>query len=247
MIPDYFQHQQVNKRTPIPLYYQIKEILLGYIKNSDMGSVIPTEVELCELYSVSRPTVRQAMRELENSGLIYRQKAKGSFVGESKVDQEIETSFEDFEERMYRHGRTVHKKVVEFDTQPADELVAEKLHLQCGDMVFKIRAIRYADDIPMLLALTYLPHKLFPDLTREDIESRSIRQLITQEYPIKQSLKSFEVKLASEFEIQLFGIKRTECVQYVETLNASADGVPLEYTMERYRADKTKFTITFTY
>ncbi len=247
MVAEYFLRQQLNKDTPIPLYYQIKEILLGYIKNSKMGAVIPTETELCELYSVSRPTVRQAMRELEVGGLIYRQKAKGSFVGEPKVDQEISTYFEDFEERMCRHGRTVHKKVIEFSTIPADELVTEKLRLLKGDQVIKLRAIRYADDIPMVLTLTYLPYKFFSRLTLEEIESKPLHQLVTQDYQIKQCRKSFEVKLASEYEVQLFNLRRTECVQYVETINMTADHTPLEYTMERYRSDKTKFTITFTY
>ncbi len=247
MVDEYFIHQQVNKETPIPLYYQIKEILLGFIKNNDMGSVIPTETELCNLYGVSRPTVRQAMRELEVSGLIYRQKAKGSFVGEPKVDQEISTYFEDFEDRMRRHGHTVNKKVLEFVTIPADELVAGKLRLQEGDAVIKLRTVRYADDVPMVLTLTYLPFNLYSGLTREEIEATPIRQIVAKGHPIKQCSKSFEVKLASDYEVQLFGLKRVECVQYVETICLTNGSVPLEYTMERYRSDKTKFTITFNY
>jgi len=247
MLDDYFIHQKVNKDTPIPLYYQIKEILLGYIKNNDMGSVIPTETELCNLYGVSRPTIRQAMRELEMSGLIYRQKAKGSFVGEPKVDQDIATYFEDFEERMHRHGHVVRKEVIEYGVIPADELVAGKLKLEEGASVIKMRIIRYADEVPMVLTLSYLPENLYSKLTREDVVNNSIRQLIAREHSIKQCRKTFEVKLASDFELQLFGLKRIECMQYLETLCYSGDGTPLEYTMERYRSDRNKFTITFNY
>ncbi|MEA4928915.1 MAG: GntR family transcriptional regulator [Candidatus Limiplasma sp.] len=247
MLDAYFLRQQVHKDTPIPLYYQIKEILLGYIKNSDMGSVIPTETELCNLYGVSRPTIRQAMRELEMSGLIYRQKAKGSFVAEPKVEQEITTYFEDFEERMRRHGNTVRKEVIEFATIPADEVVARKLQLQLNDSVYKLRTVRYADDIPMVLTLSFLPAALFSTLTRADVEQNTVRQLIAREHTIKQCRKTFEVKLASDFETQLFGLKRVECLQYLETICFAGDGKPLEYTMERYRSDKSKFTITFHY
>ncbi len=247
MVDSYFLSHGINKATPIPLYYQIKEILLGYIKSSEAGKPIPTEDELCKLYDVSRPTIRQALRELEMSNLIYRQKAKGSFVGESKVEQELLIHFESFEERMKRHDKQVRTEILEFETVDADENVIRKLKLDNNTRVYKLRTISYADDVPMVLSLSFLPVKDFSGLTREDFEQHSVQELIRQKYQIREERKTFEVKPASEFEVQLFGGHKNDFVQYLETISYMADQVPLQYTMERYRSDRTKFIIKFTY
>ena len=247
MVDNYFISHSINKETPIPLYYQIKEILLGFIKCSEAGTPIPTEDELCKLYDVSRPTIRQAMRELENSDLIYRKKAKGSFVSEAKVEQELLTHFETFEERMRRHTRIVRKEILEYEIVDADESVVQKLNLSTDIRVYKLRTISYADDVPMVLALSYLPVTRFPELTKEDFEQLSIRDLITRKYQIREAKKSFEVKPASDFEVQLFGSHKNAYVQYLETISYTTEHLPLEYTMERYRSDRSKFTIRFTY
>ena len=63
---EYFKNKTLNKNIPIPLYYQLKEILLEYIKehHKDEELPIPTEKELSEHFQISRPTVRQAINEL---------------------------------------------------------------------------------------------------------------------------------------------------------------------------------------
>lgn len=247
MLDGYFSRQKINRGTPIPLYYQIKEILMGYIKHCEPGEALPTESELCEMYGVSRPTVRQAIRELEVSGMIYRQKAKGSFVCEPKLEQELSTHFESFEERMRRLERIVHSQMLEFSTIPADEHIARKLKLEEGEEVYRLRAVYYADHLPMALSLTYVPVAPFPGLTRETVTAQSIHEIVSGRFPIREARKTFEVKVASDFESQLFSINRGDCVQYVETISYTTDHRPLEYTMERYRADKNKFSILFTY
>lgn len=76
----FFETKHLQKNSPVPLYHQLKEILLTFIKSYPEGISLPTENEMCEHFQISRPTVRQAMKELESDGLLHRIKAKGTFI-----------------------------------------------------------------------------------------------------------------------------------------------------------------------
>lgn len=73
---------KIAKGTSLPIYRQLKEIIKGQIGEGEFkpGDRLPTEYELCEEYAISRAPVRQALAELVNEGLLYRQQGSGTFV-----------------------------------------------------------------------------------------------------------------------------------------------------------------------
>ena len=85
---DFVKHH-IDKTSPVPLYFQIKEIILSEILSGNLqtGDLIPTEVEFSQMYKVSRSTVRQAILELVNEGYLCRLKSKGTFVSKPKISQ----------------------------------------------------------------------------------------------------------------------------------------------------------------
>ena len=72
----------INKFSGVPLYLQLKDLIIQKIESNEFqpNSQIPSEQELCEMYAISRPTVRQAISELTSSGYLYKEKGKGTFV-----------------------------------------------------------------------------------------------------------------------------------------------------------------------
>ena len=248
MIDSYFLKNKINKSIPIPLYYQIKEILMGYIKIMENGTALPTEEELCELYQISRPTIRQAMKELETSGLINRLKGKGSFIAEPKINQEFAMHFEGFEERMQRLSFSVRTETTEFEVTNANEIEATNLQLALNSPVYKIRGVKYANDIPMVVFLSFLPFQLYPKLTKQHCEESSITQIITETYgyTVGSYQKTIEIKPASDYEAQILAVKKGSSVQYIDTISYNVEKTPLEFSMERYRSDKNKFHLHFT-
>ncbi|MEI6157324.1 MAG: GntR family transcriptional regulator, partial [Atribacterota bacterium] len=76
----------LDRKTPIPLYYQLIEMIRKQVETSVLspGVTIPSERELSEKYHISRPTVRQAIQELVHEGLLYRERGKGTFVSKPK-------------------------------------------------------------------------------------------------------------------------------------------------------------------
>lgn len=96
--------QKLDKSVPIPLYFQLKTILLEAIKRGDypVDSMIPTEKELSEMFQISRTTVRQAITEMVQEGWLYRIASKGTFVARLKIKQDFIKRLETFNEQILR-------------------------------------------------------------------------------------------------------------------------------------------------
>ncbi|MDR2670807.1 MAG: GntR family transcriptional regulator, partial [Oscillospiraceae bacterium] len=82
-----FRDKTLDKNTPIPLYFQLKQLILGMIEAGDLrpGDLLPTEQALGGIFSISRSTTRQALSELVLEGYLYRAKGKGTFVAQPKL------------------------------------------------------------------------------------------------------------------------------------------------------------------
>src|SRR5207237_9066590 len=96
----------LERTNPLPLYYQLKEVLKQQIRSGHLAphTAIPSEPELVANYHVSRATVRQALAELVHEGLLYRQHGKGTFVCEPRVQQTV-SILTSFTEEMKRRGK----------------------------------------------------------------------------------------------------------------------------------------------
>ena len=105
----------IDKNSPIPVYYELKNDLIKKIAKGvleEPGECISSERELCEIYEVSRMTIRQAIGELVQEGILLRKKGKGTFVCEQKVNQKDMMSFT---EMINQSGRKLDTKVIEFE------------------------------------------------------------------------------------------------------------------------------------
>lgn len=114
----------VSKESPIPLHYQIKEILQEMIENEELksGDAIPTERELCMIQGVSRMTVNKAIMSLVNEGLLYREQGKGTFVAKPKKNKEI-AGLKSFSEIMHDKGIKTETKILFFNIKQATKKI----------------------------------------------------------------------------------------------------------------------------
>ena len=242
----FLKDREINKGIPIPIYYQLKEILLEFIKHSNVGDRLPTEVELCKRYQISRPTARQAIRDLEVSGNVRRMQGRGTFVAEPKIAQEFLANIEDFEGRMKRLGYATTTKVLQLKEGDCDERSRYALKVEPGTKVTVLRRLIYANEAPMVLTLSYLPSAKFPNCEVGTFTDRSLVDVIQQDYgyKIRKIARSFEAKIVSDFEAELFGVKKGSPVQYVEATCYMDGDAPIAHTMDRYRADRNKFNFS---
>lgn len=239
-----FKTKTLNKDIPIPLYYQLKEILLEEIQHAEKGSPFPTELELCNHFDISRPTVRQAINELVVEGYLQRIKGKGTFIAEPKIKQDFLIVLKSFTEEMREKGLIPKTQVLGVEQEPCDEKVSKALNIAVGSEVIQLKRLRSANNIPIVLVTTFLPAAKLPNILSRDFENESLYRIIEEEYgyTIDRATRTLEAWVAGENEAALLEIKEGDPIQFIETIAYLTDGTSIEYSLAQYRGDKSEFT-----
>lgn len=240
---------QINKQIPIPLYYQLKELLREYIRNNSVGDPIPTEQELCRHFEISRPTVRQAMAELVAEGYLHRSKGRGTFIAQPKINQDFLLVLESYNREMREKGLAPSTRVLAREITPiTDENIAKKLQLTPQGRALFLRRLRYVGDSPLVLVCSFVPNRRLPGLETCDFERESLYELIEHKYglSIARAERTLEAIVAGREEATLLEMEKGTAIQYIETLTYLTDGSPVEYSQAWYRGDLARFTFELT-
>ena len=165
----------IDKNSPIPVYYQLKNDFIKKIASGvwKAGECISSERELCEIYDVSRMTIRQAIGELVQEGILTRKKGKGTFVCEQKVNQKDMMSFT---EMIKQSGRSLETKVVEFEIIDTPEDIQDIFIL---DKLYKITRKRIVDNECIALETVYIPVDYCGHVNKEMLEG-SLYKILEQ-------------------------------------------------------------------
>jgi len=168
----------LDRNSLIPLYHQLTRILRDQITRGEYsrGDTFPSENELMRTFNVSRNTVRQALSELENLGLVRRTQGKGTFVASSRV-RSRSAELSSFTDEVVRLGRMPGVILKEVEQVEAPLRVAEKLECSPGEMLLRITRIRTADEDPIALAISWLNIVRYPQLMELDFEQISLYAL----------------------------------------------------------------------
>lgn len=238
---------KLNKMVPIPLYFQLKELILSEIKsgNYKVEDLIPTEKELSEIFQISRTTVRQAVTELVQEGWLYRIKSKGTFVSRPKISQDFVQTLESFNDQIVRTGGKPRTELLDLKVIPASDKVAESLKLKIDDKVIYIHRRRFADDEPIVMVETYLPYDKCSFVTRHDLSNESLYPILatnedTQLFKIHRLIEAVE---ASTYDINNLKVKRGRAIQKFTSIGYNMHGDPIEYSVARYRGDRNSFEV----
>jgi GntR family transcriptional regulator len=96
----------------------------------------------------------------------------------------------------------------------------------------------------MVFVITYVPYMVCPLLMESDLKNESLYEIIERESGklIATATRSLECIIAGEFEAKLLNIEKGAPVQYFESIVRLEDGTPIEYSLAKYRSDRSKFT-----
>jgi GntR family transcriptional regulator len=236
----------VDRNAPVPLYHQVKTLLLKEIETGQWSpdARLPTEDELSARFRVSKVTVRQALRDLSHLGYIRREQGRGTFVQRPALRQgprEL-TSFTD---EMRRHRMVATSQLRERGLVAATPDLARCLRIEPGDMVFRLRRLRLADGDPMGIQTAYLPDALVPGLADELYENASLYDLLRERYglvPVRARETHIAVTLGAEDAAMLRAPAGAAALS-VQRLACLADGRPLEFVQSLIRGDRYRVVL----
>ena len=234
---------RINNQSALPLYYQIKQNLLEMVTSGKIlpGSLLPSEGEMGEYYGVARLTVRQAVGELVREGILLRERGRGTFVAHPKTIHPM-VSPSSFSERIRKSGQTPSSKVLSFEVLPFTSELSGHLDAKPGDLVYKLKRIRYADGEPHMIQTTYLAKDRFPDLDKVDFSHTSLYATLEERYSctITTADKVFEpVLLTKEEAIKLETHTGTPAL-IMEMDSFDQYGNRTEFTQAVVRGDKAR-------
>ena len=234
----------IDKNSRTPLYLQLMNILIDKIENKlEEDAQIPSEREICEVYDVSRTTVRQAMDELEKEGYIYKVHGKGTFVSPKRMNQDL-SAFYSFTEEMKKLGKEPSSEVTGFEVVQAGEHISDMFKRGNEDLLYKISRIRKADGIHMMYETTYIPYDRFKGITREKLENKPLYDILSKEYNVRISSAEeyFRPILTNKIESVYLDIKEGSPSLKIERFTYEK-GEVIEYTVSVARGDKFKYRV----
>jgi GntR family transcriptional regulator len=236
----------LDKRHPIPLYYQLAELIRERIRGGELkpGDQLPSERELSEEAAISRMTARQAVAYLVREGVLTVKPGVGTFVAEPKLAHDA-LHLLSFTEEMMRQGGSASSRVLEQALIVPPLQVAAELNLPSDEMVVKIVRLRMSAQTPLLLETIFVPAALCPGLEQADLSTQSFYALLEQDYGLRLNRirQTIEATMANEYEAQLFSVEPGTPMILLEGVTYLDRDRPVEYVKAVYRGDRFKFEL----
>ncbi|MBB1200106.1 GntR family transcriptional regulator [Enterobacteriaceae bacterium 89] len=231
--------------TKKPMYRQIADVLREKVQRGELkpGDALPTESALQEEFSVSRVTVRQALKQLTQEAIIESIQGSGSYVKEERVNYDI-YQLTSFYEKLADRNVETHSDVQVFEAISADETLADKLQLAAGEKVWHVKRVRFIKQKPVTLEETWMPLALFPDLTWEVMENSKyhfIEQV--KKMVIDRSEQEILPIMPSAEMVSLLGLDANRPILEKISRGYLSDGRVFEYSRNAFKSDDYKFTL----
>lgn len=228
------------------LHAYIKEELIERIKGNiyKIGDQFPTENELCEEFDVSRTTVRIALSQMTEEGYLIRQRGRGTFVAEPKVNQMLSHTESRFSQQLQAQGKKGTITLKKIEVVPARGSKQVKLGLDENDPIQKIKRIRSANDTVTSYEVAYVPWEIAPGLKKEQLET-SLYETLSDQYDIniKKTTEIVEITLADKDVSHYLECEVGHPCFYIETIAEDENNKVIEFSRSYFRGDRTSFRI----
>lgn len=229
---------------PIPLYFQVAQKIESAIMDGELpaGSRLENEVALGDRLGLSRPTVRRAIQELVDKGLLVRRRGIGTQVVHGQVTRGVELTslFED----LTRSGKKPSTKMLEVKEVKADSKMAEILAVALGSPILYVKRLRLADNVPVSILENWLPAD-FVDLDRDAMIEHGLYQLLrSRGVNIRVAKQRIGARKSTTLESELLEIDKNSAVLTMDRTAYDNSGRAVEFGHHCYRPDLYSFEVT---
>ena len=239
-------HTTLSLDSDIPLYAQ----LVGIIKRSistgalPVGALLPSEAELCRCLSISRNTVRQAIGELEDEGLVVRKRGRGTFVADPATNRRgVRYSFTT---EVSSKGKVPSSTLVDFAVEVPKPTVCEMMELREGTPVYCFTRVRNVDGEPLILETSNYPQYIYPHLTRDMLQTHSFYSLLYHVGVVPYAAEdSYEAVTLGEYEAKLLGCVPGAAAFHHQRRTTMENGLVYECTSSYMRGARVRLDVCF--
>lgn len=200
---------ELNKDDYKPLYAQLNDALIFYIKNKNLkpGDPLFSESELMKHYEVSRMTVRIAFQRLSTEGYITKVRGKGTFVAAPKLSNHIQDAVS-LEKGFAEQGIEITNTLLQASIDYPAQYYLEELGLQPGSQTFKVRRLKMTGDLPLAIEIRNFPLDVSSRFSTSELEEVPAVDLINRDPETKIHHVSYKLRstLLSEREAEVLQV-----------------------------------------
>jgi GntR family transcriptional regulator len=220
---------------------QARATILAMVAATGPGEALPSEHELCQTLGVSRPTLRAAVDELVDEGVLIRRAGRGTFTAPSKVAQPlaptagVPNSF-----RVPLTEGVWESRTLGFARASADAQLARALGVSPGELLVKVERLRIVNGAPLAVERIHVPDKYVPGIIGDDFQRGSFYHLLHSRYGITmaRAVQSIEATVTDEAESEHLEVPPySPALLFDVTTRDSRDRI-IEYTRAVYRGDR---------
>ena len=237
----------LDKNIPVPLYFQLKTLILDQIKNGTYkpGDLIPTENELSEMFDISRTTVRQAITELVHEDQLYRIKSKGTFVSKPKVTQHVLNNYYSYDGAVQESGQKTSRVQLIKEIIPMPQEMIDLGAGKPGDKVIYLKRKRLVDKTPAVLIDAYLVYSKFAHLMDVDLVNNSLRTLMDEkpETRVYRLVRVIEAVPARKEDINELDLEPGSAIQKMTTIRYNKQDEVLDMAYSYHRGDMNRIEL----
>lgn len=203
---------------------------------------MPSEKEFSAEFGVSRITIRQGIKLLEEEGLIIRQAGRGTFIPEKPIEQGL-IGMHNYAKTVRKEGHKAGFVIENIQISLPSKHTAKSLNVDMNDEIYKIERIKLRDEKPLMHERIYLPRKFIPDLSLDELSQEWLSDLLSKNNILITRVKnSIEPLWIDEYEAKKLLINPGSLGLLVDRVSW-ADNQIVMFTRSVVRTDMVKYTI----
>lgn len=228
-----------------PLYLSVAQALSDQIASGDLarGAQLLSERELCKQFKVSRVTVRRALAELRDRGLIDSDSARGWFVLAPSLGEP--NALMSFTEMARGRGLAATSTILRAEVRLASIDEAEELRIAPGSELFELERIRHLDGVAVAIEHSRLPLRMAPDLPAADLARNSLYDTLRNAgvFPAYAEYV-LQAIAASARQSALLELPEGAPLLMASAVTHDRNGRPIEISRSVFRGDRYRFRTT---
>lgn len=237
------------KRVKSPqLYVLAKDEILSYIHENDLeiGELLPPESHFVSRLGISRGTLREAMRVLEEEGVVRRKQGIGTLICDtaSPIRSTLDIN-ESVSEMILGQGMKPGSEDTQVKHIKADPELAAKLNVTPGELVISLGRVRTADAVPVAYTIDFLPSGVVPENFSQEFNGGSLYTYMEEELGIEltNSMLQIQPTRATKAIARSLEVKPGTLLMLLKQTDTDTSNTPLLYSEEYFVADRFSFTV----